>query len=234
MPRYTRKEFINLCGDALSASDLRVNIKRGKVVEDSGFIDSSNATNAEFVERWNELAKEKAQNKPKAKNSAAKSKAKKKPPAKKEAPVKPQEPEEEEPDFSDRGDALFSDHELNQATTVTLDKMIKRTSILKAQESIRLDRFKKQRLEGKVIPTDMVREIFAQHFKNVTDEFYQSADNLVTEISESIGASRDEMVKLRSKLKKEVNQAVKIAKDQSEKDILAIVEKYSESLHKVG
>jgi len=234
MPKYTRAEFRDLCGGELSASDLRVNIKRGKVVEDNGFIDPSEPINAEFVERQNELVKEKTGNGGKPKTPKPKPKPEKKKPAPKQKAEIVQEPEEEEADFSDRGDALFSETELNQATTVTLDKMIKRTNILKAQESIRLDRFKKQRLEGKVIPTDMVREIFTQHFKNVTDEFYQSADNLVTMIAETIGASRDEMVKLRSQLKKEINQAVKIAKDQSEKDIIAIVDKYSESLTKIG
>lgn len=80
--------------------------------------------------------------------------------------------------------------------------------------------------------TAMVKDIFGQHFKNMTDEFYQASDNIVTMITQRVGGSREDMIKVRSELKDVINTAVSSAKTQSRKDIINIVEAYSESLKK--
>ena len=248
MPKYDRKEFAKECWPNLdqkkALNKLRVYISRQKVIEKNKLIDTANEINAQFLEKEKELSAEGGgvpnQNAKKSKGSpiTKPTKPEKEPVTvtdsnqDKDIDEKPEVEEEPEPDLSDRGDKLFTQEELQSGSTLYIDKAKRIAEVMRIQNQAELQQIQKDRLAGKVIPTDMVKEIFAQHFKNVTDEFYQSVDNLVTTISARLGSTREEMVRMRADLKSDINTAVHLAKKQSEKDIINIVETYSESIRK--
>lgn len=51
------------------------------------------------------------------------------------------------------------------------------------EEKIQLYKIRKETLEGYVIPVDLVKEVFRQHFRKITVHFHQGAENLILEIS---------------------------------------------------
>lgn len=226
MPKYTREEFIDLCGGSISRSDLRVYIKRKKVIENNGFIDTSDPVNQLFVEKRtliNQIKEESAPSRKDKKNDST-------PPEERETEFR--ESKRDHIDFANRSGLLFTEEELNKMELVDLERAKKYVDILRTQENIRLIRIQKERLEAKLIPTDLVKDIFRQHFKNMGDEFYQAADNLILIINQRYGGTREDMIKLRSELKGLINDSIKRGKTQSHKDITMLAQDFSESFKK--
>lgn len=51
------------------------------------------------------------------------------------------------------------------------------------RENIHLLRLKKEKMEGILVPTELVRKIFEQHFRSVTISFQRGAENIIIEFS---------------------------------------------------
>lgn len=97
----------------------------------------------------------------------------------------------------------------------------------KRRESALLE-LRRQRQEGEVLPTEEVRKVFAQHFRNVGAAFEDATENLIQEMAARKKMSEEDVAELRSRLVSIVNDAVEQAKEASKRDVKAIVEEFSQ------
>jgi len=208
MPIYSRKEFGKQCG--VTAAYISVNIKRKKIVLDkAGNVDTGNEVNQFFMETRVAVNEGTA---PKLK-PGNKKKTKAKPKSSKESPVIEMH---EEDNIQSAGTNKYN-----------LDVIAKELEIEKKTEEIELLKIRKEKAKGEVIPTDLVLSVFAQHFKSITNAFYQAADNLAVEMAKEAGKGREMVIKIRGKLVKEVNSAVETSQKESKKELKHIVSEYS-------
>ena len=109
-----------------------------------------------------------------------------------------------------------------------LEQQKKALDIALITEKIEIERLKKEKLEGSVIPTDLVKGIFSNSFKAVTNRFYQAAESLSEIMITQVGGTRDDKVKFRGKLIDAINIAVKDSQNESRRAIANIVKEYSQ------
>jgi hypothetical protein len=206
MAEYSRKEFFELCG--ISKGNLAVNIKRGKVVLNANNKIDTNVKkypmNVDFME--------------KRLNGPIKSESKPKTVATKKE-IKPV--------------VLVSDEsELEREERVrekyNVETRIKNADLEKKEIDLQIAKVKLAKTMGDVIPTDMVKDLFAQQFKSVTTSFHQAADNFIMDIAKRAGLKRDDIADLRGKLIEMINEGIVEAQIESKKAVRVIVKDYSE------
>jgi hypothetical protein len=106
---------------------------------------------------------------------------------------------------------------------------VKQYDIQLKQQQIELNRLKIEKLSGDLIPTELVRVVFAQHFKNVSTSFHQAADGFISNIVKITGMDRQQMAGLRSELIRIVNESINEGVDESKKNVDQIVGEYSQT-----
>lgn len=106
-----------------------------------------------------------------------------------------------------------------QLKAIEIEKKKKETSLLE---------LKKQKALGIVIPTDIVKILFTQHFKSILTEFDNSIDRILTKISKVKKLTNVERSKFRGELKVELNAAVDRSIIQSRRSIKKMIEEYTE------
>ena len=114
----------------------------------------------------------------------------------------------------------------NQRFNLETEK--KSLDIEKITEEIKLLKVKTSKASGEVIPTEVVRMVFAQHFKSLTAAFQNAADNLLMDIQKMKNLSREEVAHLRGQLVIVVNGAIDEGVKESKKSISNIVQEYSD------
>jgi hypothetical protein len=110
-----------------------------------------------------------------------------------------------------------------------LDTTIKELEVDRLKETNELLKLKKQKIHGTVIPVDLVKMLFDQHFKSVTISFQQGVDNIIVEISKKKKLTREETAKLREKMVKVINHAVGESLKNTGKNLIAMQKQYSET-----
>lgn len=234
MAEYSRAEFAKKCG--VTNSYVAVNIKRGKVIETTYkdqwkqtkvVIDDKNPINQEFlVKRLNPEYKQPKKQHQKKKRGR---------PKKTETIIEKSEPErvsvftKVEPEK----EVIERHVEPNTLEAAQLEdwKQKKQKEELdneKKAYEIELLKVKLQKAQGEVLPTDLVSNVFAQHFKSITTAFYNGAENFISIIAKETGLSKEKTAKLRGELIEVVNQSVKEGIDSSKKSIKNLVQEYSE------
>jgi len=93
---------------------------------------------------------------------------------------------------------------------------------------LRLNGFKKKKLHGEVIPTEVVKSIFAQHFKSISHNFKDTVDNFLADISAKHKFTNEDMASYKGKLIKSINKSIEEGVTESKKSIRSIVKEYSE------
>jgi hypothetical protein len=223
MAKFSKREFYEHCG--VSKSYFYQYVKRGKLhVGADGLIDTALPMNQEFMDS-------RVKNK---KTAPAPTPAPQ--PA---APVEPAfvpAPPKSKPKkmtLKEKKELLRLEKEVEieaQAAThkFNLDKAIKEAELEKKEQEIELNKLKIAKLSGEVIPTDLVKVIFAQHFKSVTTAFHQGCDNFIMTIAKVTGMKRAEMATMRGELIEIVNHAVTDGIDESRQSLKHIVGEYKE------
>lgn len=157
MSLLSKKEFAKKCG--ISTSQLSVYIGREKVITSGKKIDDTLAENMEFMNHRQE------------KGDVKEVEVIIKPPPK---TIK------EKKEFSDK----VAQARLREADRRTaLNSKSKELEIEKMQQEIEILRAKREKLQAFLIPTDVVKTIFAQHTKSIVVSFQQGGENLLIEIS---------------------------------------------------
>ncbi len=98
------------------------------------------------------------------------------------------------------------------------------------RERISLLRIKKEKQEGFLIPTALVKELFGQQFRSITIAFQQGAEQLIVEISKKKRLTREESAKLRKSLLGIINEAVDDSIAHTKKNVEDIVDAYSKKM----
>jgi hypothetical protein len=200
MPVISRKEFLKICG--CTTAILSSNIGRGKVVlEKDKRIDTSLPMNNDFMNKYID------------KNKSSENPTVQKKKAVRTSPNSIPEPEGRSAD---------------EVSKYNLERQGKELEIQIKEQKVIENELKIAKLQGDVIPTELVNVVFAQHFKSVTTAFHQGADNFLMIIQKEIGMSRDDMAKYRGELIKVVNQAVKDGIKDSKSSVKTIVSEYSQ------
>ena len=96
------------------------------------------------------------------------------------------------------------------------------------EERIEIERVKKDKLHGLVVPTQLVSVVFTQHSKNIASEFKNGADDWIIRIEKKLDLSRDDVAKIRGELVDVINKSVKKSVDTSKRQIYSIVRQYKE------
>lgn len=216
MPRYTRREFSDLCG--IDAKALAVYVGRNKILlNENGEVDTAVAMNMAFLEKRTGKIETPTIIVPeqKKKNRIITT------PTPKEIVIQRKE-------TTIRNKHYKTDEEKKHLTTnFEIDNSLKSLDLEKKELEVEKLKIQNAKLNGDVIPTELVKMIFAQHFKSVTTAFHQGADNFITEITKRLDLNREEMVKLRKELVEIINQAVNDSIEESKESIDNIQDEYS-------
>ena len=112
-----------------------------------------------------------------------------------------------------------------QASSIyDLDKKIKETNLKKTLEEVELLQLKKEKTKGEIIPTAVVKSLFAQHNTSITHSFYNAAMDLITTFSHRKQLTSEEIADLKGFLKKSINFAVSEAAEATAKNLNKIVD----------
>jgi len=109
-----------------------------------------------------------------------------------------------------------------------LETSKKALDIEKTSEEIEILKIKKQKLQGEVIPTELVKVIFKQHSASITTSFKNGIENLILELSKSKNMTRTEVAEIRFRMTDIINEAVLESIGMSKKMIKNIIAEYSE------
>lgn len=225
MALYQRKEFQKKFG--LSSNYVSTNAGRGKLILQGKYIDDQHPLNKAWIEAWiekNGVPPEVGFAPPPPPPSVAKKRSKARQSNISEVPAAPKI--KAAPIIIPEYDPEFDPE------TSSKQEMDKRKKILEyklLQENFELQKIKKEKQLGLVIPTDLVFGVFARHFKSVTDQFYQASDNMIIELASTFGASGKQLADIRTRLVDIVNDSVEKSKDESKKEIKNLIAEYSET-----
>lgn len=199
MGLFTQAEFADLCG--VNSAYITVNKKRGKlVVNADGLVDDQNLINAAFRDKRLRGGK-KIKEKPESK------------PADEKKPDKPKK----------------SDLHPESRKLLDLQNEKKQAEIEKMKRESRILRMKEDKLLGKLIPTDTVKQLFGLYAKQITTSFRQSAESLVSEFGKRGGLKRNDIAELRGLLVTLINNSVDSAINGSKKNLSNLVVQYSDN-----
>ena len=218
MPRYTRREFAELCGTEPKA--INVYVGRNKIIlNENGEVDTALPINLAFLEKRTGKTETPAvvgttvvETKKRVVTTPT-----------------PKEPVTQRKERAIRNKHQKTDEEIEHLNSnFEIDNSLKRLELEKKEQEVELNRLKIAKLSGDVIPTELVKVVFSQHFKSVTNAFHQGADNFITDMTKMLSLDRNQMVKLRAELIEIVNNAVADSIDESKESIKNIKEEYSQ------
>jgi len=107
-----------------------------------------------------------------------------------------------------------------------IEKKKKLLDIQLLEEKIGIEKMKKQKMEGELIPVKLVENLVSATLKAFTNSFYQTADSLSNTIVTSLGGTREDIIEVRKKLRDEVNIGIRNGKKIATKQVDVIVEEF--------
>lgn len=203
MALYSKKEFAAKCG--VTTSVLAVYLKRKKIVMDGDNIDDNNPINVAFFQKHSQ------RHLPPAGTDDGGVGTVKSP-----AKTKTQPDRKAEARKKEQSQTLFE-----------LEKEAKQHGIEKTKEEIDRLRMQKHKLNGYLIPTDMVKTLFGQHFRAVTVSFKEGADNILVKWAKRFRMNRNDIAELRGEMIAIINESIDKAVDESQKNLSHLVAEYA-------
>lgn len=217
MPKYTKKEFADLCKQ--QTKYLSVQISRGKVIVDpEGNINTSNAINASYVEKIY------------GRMDIATGKL---PPA----TTKSRKPDKLPLEFDlddESGEGgltlaqMLESKDIKNLTYPELEKIYKYRqgeNLKRTTEKIDIEIAKKK---GEVIPSDLLPPVIVQHNQAFITSFRNVVDQILTDYTQIKDFSPDEIAEMRARLLEVINKGANDALTMSLKSIENIVKDYTE------
>lgn len=117
----------------------------------------------------------------------------------------------------------------SKSASVEFDRKKKRLEVEKAHEDLKIARIKRQKLEGEVIPHELVTQVFKSHFKSITQSFHNASEQMAIDVVKRLNGKRSDISWAKGVMVSSVNDAVRKSKAMSAKEISNIVEEYSNS-----
>lgn len=222
-----RLDFAKHCG--IESRQLSIYIKRNKVlVSENEMIDISNETNNAFYEKRKHKSKLETELPAVKLNRVVTKKT-----APKKEVIQTTETVDEFSDIAENDDAvndiigsISGDDIVESQAELEKRKVYLGNKLL--EERIEIERVKKDKLHGLVVPTQLVSVVFTQHSKNIASEFKNGADDWIIRIEKKLDLSREEVASLRGGLVDVINKSVKKSVETSKKQIYSIVRQYKE------
>lgn len=112
---------------------------------------------------------------------------------------------------------------------IEVDREKKQIEKLQAEENLRIAQIKRQKLEGELIPTDLVKNIFSTHFRTYTQSFHNAAEQIAVDLVKKLGGSREDTAWAKGQLVITINNAVKKGRDLSKQEVDVVVKEYSQT-----
>jgi len=224
MAKYSKKELRSFL--SIQANYLNSYISKGSViVNENNEIDDRVPENADFIKRMLDRKKQK-ERKEKAEKGVKDGNEVAKDNVKVDANL--------ENRYSERANEL-QDEIKNQKFSTDLEgktayelKQIKEKREIEYKETqIALNEIKRQKLEAELVPTDLIRSLFARNAKSITTAFHQELDTYITRLQARLKLSSEEVSKMRKEVIETTNKAIEDATSQSKDDLKKIVEEYS-------
>lgn len=131
-------------------------------------------------------------------------------------------------------DSLLSKHDPKadqmRATTSKhkLDIEQKQLDIEKRREEIKQLRLKNEKMEGRLIPADLVKDVFRRNGKAITTAFSQALENYLTILSAETKMSSRQVAKMRKQIITTTNEAITEGVKLSLTEIKELVDEFSE------
>jgi hypothetical protein len=202
MPKYSRQDIIEKYG--VQHAYISVYIKREKLIEEAGGdFDTKNPINKIWFKKQDEKLKLDSTEV----NHKTDSKKKKE--------------KQKEIDFTGREEenaAKLRKHEADiEQKTITTELR---------QEELDLKRMQRMRLQGQLIPTELVQRTFVIHMKNIADTIYSGSDDIATKMVKILGGDRDNLIQIRKEIIEIMNSCISEAKTRSKRDINNIMSEY--------
>lgn len=208
MALYHPKQFAETCGCPYAT--VRSDIKRGKLIKSGDYIDSDIYPNNEYLKRKQAEAADRPTPEPKVELTPL--------------PITPKRPNVKEPVYPT---PETPNVKAPRVTFEELDRQKKALDIEKTAEEIRKLKITIEKLEGEVIPIDLVRSILIQQSKAATTAFKNACDNVLDEFAVKSKMSNDERSRLRGRIIAETNQAIDEAVNLAKKEANQIADEYS-------
>jgi hypothetical protein len=108
-----------------------------------------------------------------------------------------------------------------------LDQRLKVLEAKKKERELAILAIKEDKMRGEVIPSDLVKILFLQHFKTVGASFRNSIENVITNIAKRKSLNINEIAEIRADLNDIINSSIKSSIDESKKNISNIISEYS-------
>lgn len=225
MPIYSLQGFAKLIGRSKAAVSQDASEKRGcKVIYNKdGNIDTDNPTNKAYMERW--LAKVELEKKESG------SDIKVLPAVDFEKPIVAPHTEAFAEQVRNSDSDEYTDLPTNKLPNdlSKLQVLEKKTSIRKTQKDTEKLQLQIDKLNGILIPTELVRMVFVYFSKEMQTAFHQAADNLLVDFSTIKQLSSKEQADLRAKLVAITNKATTEGVKAGKKGLENIVNEYSQT-----
>lgn len=123
-------------------------------------------------------------------------------------------------------DAAKVERETDLKELMAMEKESKRLAMeSKRKEQTLLDA-KIQKMHGQLMPTDLVKILFAQHFREVSTSFKQGIDGILSEIGKKARLNGNQVAEIRATMVKIINECVNKGVDNSKKSVEKIVTEY--------
>jgi len=211
MPFHSKSDFCDKCG--IKPRELSTYVSRKNVILSGEFIDDSLPQNQKFIEKRKLILEKKSK-----KTNPTKKKSVK---VEDDIPIK----EKSLPKEITRPPKISGPE--SDSLDWELDQKRLRLQNIKIETETSLLTLKAQKQRGEVIPTDLVKSLFAQHFKSISTAFHHATDNLLVKIAAKKGLTRAEVADFRGEIILMVNEAIKHGANESRKNIQNIINEYS-------
>lgn len=226
MALLKHEELAEYCG--LTNGNLTNYRKRGKVVwNDNNLYDTDSPFNRDFILKRTGSQFDDSKIKKKEKVSIEEKKAKKKEALEKK--VEPVEIEVEENQTKPVEIGANSAKNSEEITKYNVETQLKLLEAEKKSREIDLLNIKIEKLNGLVIPTELVKLVFSQHFKSAAIAFKDGAEKFLTRFAVEKGLSRTETAKARMDLTEIINTSIKESIESSKKDVDKLISQFVET-----
>lgn len=135
---------------------------------------------------------------------------------------------EPEPDF-DIPEKETIDVDMSGASELeSLTEREQKAKVEKLEHQVQIERMKKEKMAGETIPTEIVRQLFSQHFKSVALKFHEEAAKLASITVKNLGGDREDIADFESRLEFSINEAIEESKELTMSSLSFVVSEYQE------
>jgi|GEM_PF-1766784 len=237
MSIITRSEFAAICKTTIQI--INTNISRKKIsvlTNNKTMVDTENPLNKIFKKKQLALAAEKLANERAEKKVKVYIEAKEKSDLKKiiEDAI-PEEDEDlieeiytKEETPTERKKRLEQNEEDGETTSWDLRK--KKADAIKAEKSVEMQQIQINKLNGSLMPVDLVESILKVNIQHINKNFEQDLINIASIYCDVLsGGNRDKLAELILKIRQKLNSTIKRTEQTAFQEIENVVENYAES-----